>query len=408
MPADVKDATSWLSSQLKLDPKFPPQLESDFVADTQALRLAALKVVNGSGCIASIIMIPVLWWLLPDAREAVLRQFAGGVAPMALGYAVALRTSASIQIKEGLQVLLALAMGVVMGELLRTSRHSPDSYLFGGLLLLGVLSAVGARLSFRATTALIAGLTLIFVTDIWRLPNVNAAAGAGLVLMWMFVAFYVLYGNWQTEVETRRTYALTLLERASRDDLARANEELVALAGRDPLTGLANRRSYESSLSLHWDRATAEAGRIGLVLVDIDFFKRYNDYYGHSGGDDCLRAVARAMRDSVRGASDNVARLGGEEFALLLPGLEIAICADIAERLRLAVQDLQMAHEGAGPGRIVTISCGVACLTITPESTPKDLFDAADAALYRSKETGRNRVTLSSSRDDRSPPHLAA
>ena len=404
----VQDATSWLQIKPAFDPRFPPHLESCFVADTESVRLAALKVVNGSGCIASIIVSPILWLSLPDAHHAVLRQFVCGVLPMALGFALALRTSTSIVIKEGLQVLLALAMGVVIANLLQNSRHSPESYLFGGLLLLGILSAVGARLSFRATRILMLGLTLVFETTIWRLPNVTTAAGVGLALMWVFVAFYVLYGNWQTEIETRRTYALTLLERASRDDLARANEELVALAGRDPLTELANRRSYESWLSLHWRRAAADGSCIGLILVDIDFFKRYNDHYGHAGGDDCLRAVARAMRESARETSDYVARLGGEEFAVLLPGLSPDLCADVAERLRQAVYALQLAHEGAGQGKVVTISCGAACLAITPDMSPNDLFETADAALYRAKEAGRNRVWLSASSNDKPPPPRAA
>lgn len=397
-------ASAWLAGdRFRLDLVFPPVLEALFTADTEAARLRALRVVNGAGCAVSIAIVPVIWMVLPDARGAIERQFVGGVIPMALLYAVLVRTRLSLAVKEWLQISMAVAMGLLIGSVLRMSRHSPESYFFGSLMLLGVLSAIGGRVSFRATSVLMAGLTAVFDAMIWAMPGVPVESGVGLSLMWTFSAFYVLYGNWQYEAELRRGYALALLERRARDDLAGANRELARLAERDALTDLANRRSYEAWLSLHWGRAAADGGRIGLIVADIDRFKLYNDHYGHAGGDACLRAVAACLRDGLRGTSDHLARLGGEEFVILLPGLPLEACGDVAERIRRCVEAMALPHAGAGPGTIVTISCGAASLQVTPETSPATLFDLADAALYRAKEGGRNRVCLGEAAPAASP-----
>jgi diguanylate cyclase (GGDEF)-like protein len=130
------------------------------------------------------------------------------------------------------------------------------------------------------------------------------------------------------------------------------------------------------------------------VIIDIDKFKAYNDFYGHAGGDVCLQTVARCLREQLRGTSDFVARLGGEEFAALLPGLPLDVCGDIAERLRLAVLALELPHVGLGPGGLVTISAGVAAVAATQGTSAENVFAAADEALYAAKEAGRNRVGL--------------
>ncbi len=126
----------------------------------------------------------------------------------------------------------------------------------------------------------------------------------------------------------------------------------------------------------------------------MDRFKAYNDFYGHPSGDACLQAIARCLREQLRGTSDRVARIGGEEFSVVLPGLDGELCADVAERLRAAVAALELPHLDNEHGRIVTISCGAASLLATEPMSPRDLVAAADAALYHAKQTGRNRVCL--------------
>lgn len=172
-------------------------------------------------------------------------------------------------------------------------------------------------------------------------------------------------------------------------------EKLALLAMTDGLTGVANRRAFDEALEREWKRTLREGTQISLLLLDIDHFKRFNDEYGHQVGDDCLRAVARAARSVVR-ASDLVARYGGEEFAVILPQVNVAGARETAEKLRAAIEGLQMTHNGNEEGGgVVTVSVGAATALARIGGTirmPEGLLQAADHAMYRAKHGGRNRV----------------
>jgi len=174
------------------------------------------------------------------------------------------------------------------------------------------------------------------------------------------------------------------------DQLATANEELRRLSNQDGLTGIANRRLFDEFLDRMWRQAVRNAEPISLVMVDIDNFKLYNDRYGHQAGDECLRRVAAALQEQVGRAADFVARYGGEEFAVILAFTDLPGAMNVAERLRVAVEGLHI--EQQSDKSVVTISLGVAMATPRPGSDPQELVLAADQALYRAKEKGRNRV----------------
>jgi diguanylate cyclase (GGDEF)-like protein len=179
----------------------------------------------------------------------------------------------------------------------------------------------------------------------------------------------------------------------AKEGLQERNQELTVLVTRDGLTGIANRRHFEDMLRLDLKRAARSGMPVSLVLVDVDFFKKYNDHYGHMAGDECLRQVAGALRSSLGRPTDLAARYGGEEFAILLPGTGQIGGRFVAERLRLAIMDLNIPH-AENPAGIVTISAGVC----THHAHPGEAGDAtllvtqADALLYRAKAAGRNRV----------------
>lgn len=177
-------------------------------------------------------------------------------------------------------------------------------------------------------------------------------------------------------------------------DLKEANLELATLAATDSLTGVPNRRSFEATLSEQWSAAQRTGRWVALISVDVDFFKAFNDHYGHPAGDACLRSVASAMRDSVRGNADLVARLGGEEFGVVLPGANLRQAAATAERLIATVERLCIPHATSSVSDYVTISIGVAGMQPGPGDDPSELMRRGDAALYRAKETGRNRSVV--------------
>jgi diguanylate cyclase (GGDEF)-like protein len=164
--------------------------------------------------------------------------------------------------------------------------------------------------------------------------------------------------------------------------------ELERLARTDPLTGLGNRRRFDEHLDLEVARAARTSEPLSLLLCDVDFFKAYNDRYGHQQGDACLAQVARALEGVSRRPADLAVRYGGEEFALVLPTTDAVGATNIAQRVRAAVRDLGITHEGS-PGRdCVTISVGIA--TVIGAWTAPEIIALADRALYAAKAAGRD------------------
>ncbi len=182
--------------------------------------------------------------------------------------------------------------------------------------------------------------------------------------------------------------------KAAEAQLETLNRRLEIQAKQDGLTGLANRRHFDELLETEFSRARREGTGLGLIMLDVDRFKRYNDLYGHPAGDECLRSVAAAVKGALLRPADLVARFGGEEFAVLLPATQAGGAEAVAERMRQAVRALELRHD-ANPTRIVTISLGVAWLAQGAEMRGADaLLRLADGALYAAKAGGRDRVVL--------------
>jgi diguanylate cyclase (GGDEF)-like protein len=175
-----------------------------------------------------------------------------------------------------------------------------------------------------------------------------------------------------------------------------AEMALQDLATKDGLTGVANRRSLDDTLRLEWLRAQREATPLSFMLADVDHFKCFNDTYGHQKGDECLRAVAGMVSSKIFRPADLVARYGGEEFAIVMPGTDLEGAISVAERVREAVEALEIRHHTSETAAHVTMSIGVASTIPSQTGKPETLIAAADAALYRSKREGRNRVSVHS------------
>lgn len=174
-------------------------------------------------------------------------------------------------------------------------------------------------------------------------------------------------------------------------ELKRYRDERAHLALLDGLTGIPNRRAFDEQINREWSRAQRNQASLSLVMVDIDHFKLFNDTYGHLGGDDCLKQVAASLLATQRG-SDFTARYGGEEFVCILNETDEAGARVTAERLRARIEALQIPHAVSPVSPHVTISIGVATHVPSEDETPDLLIDMADQMLYRSKNSGRNRV----------------
>jgi diguanylate cyclase (GGDEF)-like protein len=177
--------------------------------------------------------------------------------------------------------------------------------------------------------------------------------------------------------------------------LEEANARLEAVSATDALTGIANRRAFETTLHAEWARALRDGSPLGLLLMDVDDFKLFNDRYGHPAGDACLRLMALQIQRCLRQPPDLAARYGGEEFVALLPGLGEARVLEVAERVRRGVLAARMAHGGSRFG-VVTLSIGAASLRPQDGGSAEELVELADRALYAAKRQGRNKVRLGS------------
>ncbi len=188
-----------------------------------------------------------------------------------------------------------------------------------------------------------------------------------------------------------RTLDLEMQVAQRTQELQAANAKLDALSHLDGLTGIANRRKFDSLLQQEWSREQRQGTSLALIMLDVDLFKKYNDHYGHLQGDECLKALGQALTRAARRAGDLVARYGGEEFVVLLPHASAQDAIDTAHRIQQEVALLALPHAQAPLGR-VTFSLGVASTQPSGASDPQELIARADAALYRAKAQGRNRV----------------
>jgi diguanylate cyclase (GGDEF)-like protein/PAS domain S-box-containing protein len=176
--------------------------------------------------------------------------------------------------------------------------------------------------------------------------------------------------------------------------LETVNKALQYLATYDSLTEVRNRRCFNEYLDTEWRRLAREEAPLSLIMCDIDYFKLFNDTYGHQAGDECLRQVAGVLQHSVKRSADLVARYGGEEFAVILPNTDANGAACVAEFIHQQVRDLQIVHAKSAVSEYVTLSLGVACCIPAPMSQPATLIAIADEALYRAKKAGRDRVSV--------------
>jgi diguanylate cyclase (GGDEF)-like protein len=300
------------------------------------------------------------WFLLaPDTGEAVPVEAAGsqGLLPV---------TAVRYVRRTGQPLLVADAT--------RDDRFAQDRYVAAAdrcSLLVLPLAVQGAARGLLVLVNRLSGGA--FTQD--RLDAVRLISGPLMVSL----GNAQLYGSLEERVADR-TKALEA-----------ANQKLAELSATDSLTGLANRRRFTEVLRREWDRAVRTGTPLGVLMIDVDRFKRYNDEYGHLAGDECLRQVAAALAGAARAATDLVARYGGEEFAGVLPGADTAGALVVAERIRAAVEGLGLPHTGSEAG-FVTVSLGAASTMPGPELSPDDLLGRADAALYQAKSAGRNRA----------------
>jgi diguanylate cyclase (GGDEF)-like protein len=288
-------------------------------------------------------------------------------------------------IRELLMMVANIAAPASIILLLTLAQDGDMTATRGGLTIVLLFITVVVRLRFWYATVACFSLVGVQVSA----PVLFNTPVPGNVPLVVATIAATLIANYTLEREYRLNYLQRVLGRIQGANLAAMVDQLHDLSLRDALTGLPNRRALDSQL----DELCADREPFSVILVDVDSFKAFNDLYGHQVGDDCLRRLAAMLRASLRRTTDRVTRMGGEEFAVVLPLTKLADAYTMAERMRKSILDLRIPHTGSATGDVVSISAGVSEARIP--TTPGEVLTRADKALYQAKSEGRNRVVLS-------------
>ncbi|ABF39209.1 diguanylate cyclase [Candidatus Koribacter versatilis Ellin345] len=357
----------------------------------------------------------VLWVVSRESlsgRAIVLGSVAmgGGIGAMHYTGMAAMRSYAMHRYNPSL-VLLSLVIAVAFSWmalritfLLRREPGAHELRRMGGAVLMGIgiasmhYTAMFAVTFERGNTE----FSTVHTVPVTHIDQLGIVVMAGMVLFGALISAYFdrqMSRDLRVSNERLAEMQVALLQREK--ELKEAVAKLEELSTRDGLTGLYNRRFFDTTLTAECKRAARANYPISLLIIDVDCFKALNDHYGHLVGDDCLQKVGKSLASAVRRTSDVVARYGGEEFALILPNTSEESATTIGENIRRAVLGLEIANANSTAGPFVTLSVGVCTRRPShPRSsedilvTTNEIIRAADEALYRAKREGRNRVLL--------------
>jgi diguanylate cyclase (GGDEF)-like protein len=289
-------------------------------------------------------------------------------------------------------VVVALTLAATVGlpylpEVFRNGRNFFDDStilipaLVFGVNVIGLLYVMRMRDEKPEQLWVMVGMFAACI-DVW----LTLYGGARFSLGWYFAKITSLFTSMTVLIS--QLYGITRLYHS----IAGANKILMTQANQDGLTGLSNRRCFDQMLEIEWNRARRDKRSLALLMIDVDYFKKYNDCYGHLAGDDCLRQIAQQLLSVINRPGDVAARYGGEEFVVVLPNTDVAGARLVGERLLLNLTAASIPHAHNQPLCHVTLSIGVSAMVPGPGSSTSTLALAADKALYAAKESGRNQV----------------
>jgi diguanylate cyclase (GGDEF)-like protein len=371
--------------------RFSDQLEARFEADTQRKRSRSLVV---AGLISAVIYCVFLindYSFRPDSFTTALILRIGVMLPIGLPILWWVYRGVPPSLRETLMASTVI-VATVVSCLIFVSSSVAFSYLdvfsFGLILLVGNIVY-----SLRFSYACVSSAISIFIILGFVLPYEPMPPEVKRLAIFTIIAqaLFTLVANYRFERSERTSYLHVLKEKLRAGYYFQDNQKLTQMSVTDSLTNLANRRQFDAVFPVRWQEAADKGLCLGLMVIDIDHFKAYNDYYGHPKGDVCLQQVAKAMQANSRD-SDLVVRFGGEEFLVLMSNTTPETAMPAAERIRCSVQALGIANHGISAHSVVTISIGVAVLRPAVGLTPTDLLLKADEALYEAKRQGRNRI----------------
>lgn len=388
---EYEDLLKTASAGSILPRRFPKPVESDYIEfSLRVFRPGVRAWHTTSLCLALLLLIAGTLLYRAGYPNPVLPSTAGHIEPLKLwlfGVAVSCRAllgalSWRRDLASGyLQVALPLAMvgHACINAVFGSEIFGPHPGYLAAIAVYAFGAALLTGLQFRQSL-LVNGVALcVLLVSAWHqpLPLMAAVSVIGHIGFAMLMAGVVAIA----------------LERAVRG-LFLENRRVGEMASRDGLTGLKNRRAFDDHLQLVWQLALRDQRALGVMLIDVDFFKSFNDSLGHQAGDAALQSIANAVADTARRPLDLAARYGGEELAIILFDVTREYVAETAERVQSLVEELGIKHPGSSVSPVVTVSTGVAFVRPTADRSPQGAIMLADRALYAAKRAGRNRYTF--------------
>ena len=374
--------------------RFPSSVESAFQRDTNAHRRQHLARFGVLALLIYNLFLINDYVFRPEVFDIALAARLGLATCYGLLVILVVRRGVSPVLREG---LMASAICVVMlaSSLIFAATERPDAivdpFAMSLILLSGNIFLVLRFWYAVGSTVIAVAIVLAFV-----IPYQGMSPDMKVFVFFVFLgtAAFTLIANYRLEWLERESYLQLLRETLRTRDTRLRNRDLAKLSLTDALTELPNRRHFDSMMEHAWGRAAEEGWALGLLIVDIDHFKPYNDYYGHLQGDRCLARVAAEIKQSTRAETDFVARYGGEEFLVLLSNTDLGSASATAERIRRRVSNLNIPNHCVEIDAVVTVSIGVSVFRPGEEPDFDAVFRRTDRGLYRAKDGGRNRVVL--------------
>lgn len=371
---------------------FPDNIEDQFLCDTQATRKGSFLV---TGLIAvflynlflltDIQMVPDIWKLAWTIRLCI-------VTPCMLILLTAIKRNWLNSKLEYIVDLLVMITNVSIILIYDLSNHQNASYYHSGIVLVIMFGNIVVRLRFWHAFIISWTTFILYIVIVNRMPNFDQANIMNSIIVCFTATAISQVANYRMELDERYNYLRTKIRETTNLKLSISRDELERISTLDELTGIANRRLFDSSFDKEWRVALRYQAPISLIFMDIDEFKAFNDFYGHQAGDECLKKVARLIKTNVHRPHDLCARYGGEEFIILLSDTCLDSAMVIAEKMRQSLDFANIPHLNSRVTDHVTACFGVACLIPSIDGFPSELLENADKALYMAKESGRNQI----------------
>lgn len=376
--------------------RFPPLLETPFIEKRIRDSLAFIKTGHYFLILLFFVIIMNIVVYFEDIATANnFEIIKNSYIPLSMGIFFILYGSKLAQVQKYFYYFMTPVSIYILCIIIKLALSYQDDYsefVIYHLMIAIILMAFGLRFVFPLfilILSFVAIFTGVFV--IYNNINFDYAKFSNYYILYCCVIITLAA---ITEWHERLAFLQGLLLDHQTAQLTRMNQQLDRIAHEDVLTGIANRRSFDDIAHKEWDRGLRDKQPLTILLLDVDFFKRFNDYYGHGAGDDCLRRVAQAIRSSTLRTFDVVARYGGEEFVILLPNTQANGGVKVAERVLTAVDNLLIPHIYSTASAHVSVSIGITTVIASHSLTLAQVLKQADIAMYRAKSQGRHQFAV--------------